>query len=271
MGILNVTPDSFSGDGLADTSDSIALALAQAKRFAAAGAHVIDVGGYSTRPRHEDVPIDEEIRRIVPVIQALREEVDLPLSVDTFRTPVAAAALGAGAHWINDVWGLQLFPDLAALAVRHRAPLVMVHNRTEPLPAYRERLAVTRGAVYTDLLGEIRQELAESTEIARRAGLPRWLRILDPGVGFGKTPEQHLALVDGLDKLKTDGYPLLFGASRKGFIGKILGGLPSTQRLEGTLALNILAVDRGADIVRVHDVEATVRAVRMADAVVRRP
>jgi dihydropteroate synthase/2-amino-4-hydroxy-6-hydroxymethyldihydropteridine diphosphokinase len=269
MGIINVTPDSFSGDGLAAGTDPVDRAVEQARRFAAEGADILDVGGYSTRPNHEDVPIDEEIRRIVPVIRALREAVDLPISADTFRTPVAAAALEAGAHWINDVWGLRLFPDLADLAVRHRAPLVMMHNRFQPLPAYRHRLAETQGSVYADLIGEIRQELSESLEIARRAGLPRWLRILDPGVGFGKTLAQHTQLIDQLGLLKADKYPLLFGASRKSFIGKILGDLPADQRLEGTLAVNVLAVDRGADIVRVHDVEATVRAVRVADAVTR--
>ncbi|MBX2997213.1 MAG: dihydropteroate synthase [Caldilineaceae bacterium] len=270
MGIINVTPDSFTGDGLAEDDDRIARAVAQAQRFAAEGADFLDVGGYSTRPNHEDVPIEEEIRRVVPVIRALRENVDLPISIDTFRTPVGAAALDAGAHWINDVWGLRLFPDLADLAVRHHAPLVVMHNRFQPLPAYHNRLASTPGSVYTDLLGEIRQELAESLSIATRAGLPRWLQIIDPGIGFGKTLEQHMELINRLDSLKAGNYPLLFGASRKGFIGAALGGLPADQRLEGTLAANVLAVDRGADIVRVHDVAPTVRAVRMADAITRR-
>jgi dihydropteroate synthase/2-amino-4-hydroxy-6-hydroxymethyldihydropteridine diphosphokinase len=270
MGIINVTPDSFSGDGLAADEDRVARAVAQGERFAAEGADILDVGGYSTRPNHEDVPIEEEIRRVAPVIRALAEAVDLPISVDTFRTPVAVAALDAGAHWINDVWGLRLFPDLADLAVRHHAPLVVMHNRFQPLPAYRDRLPSTQGSVYADLIGEIRAELAESLEIARLAGLPRWLQIIDPGIGFGKTLDQHMELIDHLDALKTDNYPLLFGSSRKRFIGELLGGLPADQRLEGTLATNILAVDRGADIVRVHDVEATVRAVRVVDAVMRR-
>lgn len=269
MGIINVTPDSFSGDGLAEDADPVARAVDQARRFAAEGADILDVGGYSTRPNHEDVAVDEEIGRVVPVIRALTDAVDLPISIDTFRTPVAAAALEAGAHWINDVWGLRLFPDLADLAVRSRAPLVMMHNRFQPLSAYRDRLPSTKGSVYDDLIGEIRAELAESLAIARRAGLPRWLHILDPGVGFGKTLAQHRQLIDQLDQLKMDGYPLLFGASRKSFIGKLLGDLPADQRLEGTLAANVLAVDRGADIVRVHDVQATVRAVRVADAVTR--
>jgi dihydropteroate synthase/2-amino-4-hydroxy-6-hydroxymethyldihydropteridine diphosphokinase len=270
MGIINVTPDSFSDDGLIEDDDRVARAVAQGQRFAAEGADILDVGGYSTRPNHEDVPIEEEIRRVAPVIRSLRENVGLPISVDTFRTPVATASLHAGAHWINDVWGLRLFSDLADLAVRHHAPLVVMHNRSQPLPAYHNRLASTPGSVYADLIGEIRQELAESLAMASQAGLPRWLQIIDPGVGFGKTLEQHMELIDRLDALKTDNYPLLFGSSRKRFIGAILGGAPADQRMEGTLATNVLAVNRGADIVRVHDVEATVRAVRVADAITRR-
>lgn len=270
MGILNVTPDSFSGDGLMHGANWVEQAVVQAERFALAGADVIDIGGYSTRPGHEDLPIEEEIRRVVPVIESLRTRVDLPLSIDTFRPAVAAAALEAGAHWLNDVWGLRLFSEMAELATQARTPLVLMHNRTQPLPAYHDRLSTTAGNVYADLTSEIRQELRQSIEIARQAGLPRWLRIIDPGIGFGKTLEQHMLLIQNLAEVKFSAYPLLFGASRKGFIGKILGGIPAEQRMAGSLALNVLASERGADIVRVHDVEATVHAMRVTDAVVGR-
>jgi dihydropteroate synthase/2-amino-4-hydroxy-6-hydroxymethyldihydropteridine diphosphokinase len=270
MGIINVTPDSFSGDGLAAREAWTEAAVDQGRRFAAEGADVLDVGGYSTRPGHRDIPIEEEIGRVVPVIRGLAETVDLPISIDTFRAPVAEAALAAGAHWINDVWGLRIYPELAEIAVRHRAPLVLMHNRFQPLKAYHARLAGTRGKEYTDLIGEIQQELGESLALARQAGLPRWLRIIDPGIGFGKTLEHHLEIIDRLAELKVEGQPLLFGSSRKSFIGQLLGGLPADERLEGTLATTVLAVDRGADIVRVHDVQAIARAVRLADAIVRR-
>ncbi|MBI1294139.1 dihydropteroate synthase [bacterium] len=270
MGILNITPDSFSGDGLLHRNDRwIEQAVTQAERFAAAGVDVVDVGGYSTRPNHEDIPVEEEIRRVMPVIQSLRERIELPISIDTFRPAVAAAALDAGAQWINDVWGLRLFPELADLAVQRHAPLVIVHNRTRPLAAYAERLRVGGAAVDAGITEVIQQELAQSVVLAQKAGLPRWLRILDPGIGFGKTLDEHLALIKQLSEVRIGSYPLLFGASRKGFIGKVLGGVAADQRMAGTLALNVLAAERGADIVRVHDVEATVHAMRMTDAVLR--
>ncbi|MBI3959586.1 MAG: dihydropteroate synthase [Chloroflexi bacterium] len=269
MGIVNVTPDSFSGDGLLGAGDSAARAVAQARRMAEEGADVLDVGGYSTRPGHQHVPLEEELRRVIHVIRALRADVKLPISVDTFRAEVAAAALEAGARWINDVWGLRLAPQMGELARRYRTPLVLMHNRT--IPDQADRLPhLQRGAVYTDVAGEVRGELGEVMELARAAGVPRWLRIGDPGLGFGKSPAQHAELIDRLAEVKTLGYPLLCGASRKGFIGKWGGGLPVEERLPGCLAVAVLAAGRGADIVRVHDVAESVQALRVTDAIIRR-
>jgi dihydropteroate synthase/2-amino-4-hydroxy-6-hydroxymethyldihydropteridine diphosphokinase len=277
MGILNVTPDSFSGDGLADTSDSIERTIEQiveqavyrGQRMAADGADVLDVGGYSTRPGHTPVSVDEEVRRVVPIIRALRDAVDLPLSVDTFRAEVAATALEAGADWINDIWGLRLSPEMGALARRHRTPLVLMHNRTTPTEP--DRLAhLQRGYVYADVAADVCRELGEVLSLAQEAGVPRWHRIVDPGIGFGKTPAQHSALIQRLAEVKQLDYPLLFGASRKGFIAKLdRGDVPAADRLPGSLAAAILAVERGADIVRVHDVRESVQALRITDAITR--
>lgn len=277
MGIVNVTSDSFSGDGLAvgqwREDEMVAAAVAQAQRFVAEGAHCIDVGGMSTRPGHTLIPVEEEMARVVPVIRALAGAVDAPISVDAFRSEVAQAALAAGAHLINDVWGLRYDRHLAQLAAGAGVPLVVMHNRVEPDDsAYRARvmsLPFGPPGRYDDIIGDISDELAQSMAVAEGLGLPRWLLMADPGLGFGKTLEQQLDLIDRLDGLRALGYPLLFGPSRKRFIGAILGGLPPEERVEGTLATCVLAIDRGADMIRVHDVRAAVRAARMADAIVR--
>lgn len=269
MGIVNVTPDSFSGDGLLDEADWVASAVAQARRMAEEGADVLDIGGYSTRPGHPHIPLEEELRRVRPVIRAVRAAVDLPISVDTFRAEVAAAALEAGADWLNDVWGLRLSPQMGELARRYQTPLVLMHNRTTP--GQTDRLPhLQRGAVYEDVVGEVRAELGAVMELARAAGVPRWLRIADPGLGFGKSPAQHAELIDRLGEVRGLGYPLLCGASRKGFIGKWGGDLPVEERLPGSLAVAVLAAGRGADILRVHDVRESVQALRVADAITRR-
>ncbi|MCL4862179.1 MAG: dihydropteroate synthase [Caldilineaceae bacterium] len=279
MGIVNVTPDSFSGDGLAvnqhPTEQIVANAVAQAQGFVADGADCIDVGGMSTRPGHALIPVEEEMARVIPVVRALAEAVDAPISVDTFRSEVAQAALAAGAHLINDVWGLRYDRGLARLAAEAGVPLVVMHNRAAPEEAaYRARvmsLPFGPPGAYDDIIGDIADELAQSMALAQGLGLPRWLLIADPGLGFGKTLEQQLELIDRLDGLREGGYPLLFGPSRKRFIGAVLGGLPPEERVEGTLATCVLAIDRGADIIRVHDVRGAVRAARMTDAIVRQP
>lgn len=276
MGILNVTPDSFSGDGLVQSAEGtestlVQRAIDQAHRFVAEGADCLDIGGLSTRPGHELVSVDTEIARVVPVIEALANEVDRPLSIDSFSAEVATAALEAGAQMINDVWGTRYDHKIAQLAVQTHVPLIVMHNRMEP--TYLDDLErPNSGAAheYTDIINDIHQELTESLTGLQRQGLPRWNLIADPGMGFGKNLEQQLELIHRLGELKTLNYPLLFGASRKSFIGKVLDEPSPTDRIEGTLAANVLAIDRGADIIRVHDVRQIKRAARMTDAIVRR-
>lgn len=278
MGIINVTPDSFSGDGLLD-DDAVARAVAQAQGFLADGAHILDIGGESTRPGSVPVTADEELARVVPIVRAIRAALpEATLSVDTYRAVVAAAALDAGADWVNDVWGLRMDPDMAALVAARGCPVVIMHNRSKPkdvaqagrLGAQAERLGGRYvGVHYDELIGDIRRELAEQMDIAQRAGVRPEQIILDPGVGFGKTVEQNLELLDRVGELKTLGRPLLVGPSRKSFIGYTLD-LPPDERVEGTAATVAIAIARGADIVRVHDVRVMARVARMTDQIVRR-
>jgi dihydropteroate synthase len=255
MGILNVTPDSFSGDGLLQAADPIDAALRQAREMVDDGAHLLDVGGQSTRPGHIEIPIAEELERVVPVIAALRGALpDVPISVDTTRVAVAAAALDAGADLINDVWGVGDSDDRFFLAAERNLPIVVMHNRAE--------------ARYTSVVAEVIADLARAIDRALAAGVAWEHLLVDPGIGFGKTAEQNLAVLLDLDLLAVLGRPIVLGTSRKSTIGKVLD-LPADQRVEGTLATTALGVRAGADIVRVHDVRPNVRAARMADAIVR--
>lgn len=276
MGVLNITPDSFSGDGLisqvgSDREKLIELSLAQAQRFLNAGAHILDVGGESTRPGAQPVAEEEEYNRVIPVIAALREAFDVVISVDTYRARIAQAALQAGAHIVNDVWGLHADAGLADVIAQAGAPVILMHNRSSWANAeIRERLGGRYvGIPYQNLLEDVKQDLLASVDLAHRAGIPDEKIILDPGIGFGKTVEQNLELVDRLGEIRALGYPVLLGPSRKSFIGYTLN-LPPDQRLEGTAAAVAIGIARGADIVRVHDVEFMVRVARMADAIVRR-
>jgi dihydropteroate synthase len=273
MGIINVTPDSFSADGLAQpTVDLAAAALERARACAAEGADLLDVGGESTRPGAQPIGLDEELRRVVPAVAAIAAEVNLPISVDTYHAEVAAAALDAGAHMINDVWGLRT-PEgdwntaLAVLAAARDTPIVLMHNRRAP-PSAGAIGGHYRAVEYHDLLGEIIGELRERVTYAIGRGIRRERIIIDPGLGFGKTPEQNLVLLRRLAELRSLGLPLLVGASRKSFVGLALG-LPPLERDEGTAATTALAIRSGADVVRVHNVRMNVRAARVADAVVR--
>ena len=272
MGILNLTPDSFSGDGLlaTGTADPVALALDQARKFLAAGADMIDVGGESTRPGAQPVTAAEELERVLPVIEALAAELDCVISVDTYRASVAEAAFQAGAHLVNDVWGLHADPELAGVASRFNAPVIIMHNRSSWASAeIKERLGGRYvGIPYENLIRDIQVELLESVALAHAAGIPDDHIILDPGIGFGKTVEQNLELVNRLDEIRSLGYPVLSGPSRKSFIGYTLN-LPPDQRLEGTAAAVAVSIVRGADIVRVHDVAFMSRVARMVDAIVR--
>ncbi len=273
MGILNVTPDSFSGDGLMSREYTVRAALEQAQRFIEAGADILDIGGESTRPGASALDEKEEMARVIPVIEAIRNSgVDIILSVDTYKAAVAAAALERGADWVNDVWALRADPLMANTAARYKAPIILMHNRSKPAHAELQQRLGGRytGIEYHNLIDDIRKELMESVALAHAAGIDDQHIILDPGIGFGKTVEQNLELVNRLNEIKSLGYPVLLGASRKSFIGYTLD-LPPVERVEGTAAVCTIGITRGADIIRVHDVEVMVRVARMTDAVVRQP
>lgn len=272
MGILNITPDSFSGDGLLRKEDVIPRALEQARRFVASGADILDIGGESTRPGAAAVGEAEEIERVVPVVRALmREGIDAILSIDTSKAAVMQAALDAGANWINDIWGLHADPAMAGVAARSAAPLILMHNRRKPVATELQSDLGGRyvGANYEDLVPDVCRELMESVKIALDAGVKSENIMLDPGIGFSKTSEQNLELLDRLDEVRALGFPILLGPSRKSFIGYTLN-LPPDQRAEGTAAAVAVGIVRGADIIRVHDVEMMVRVARMTDAIVRK-
>ncbi len=270
MGILNVTPDSFSGDGILQRQDELAAAVAQAQQFAADGADIIDIGGESTRPGSVPVTEAEELARVIPVIEAVKTAVSLPISIDTYRASVAEAALAAGASWVNDVWALRMDSRMAQAVAAANCPVVLMHNRSKPKDVAQEERLGGRyvGVAYDDLIADIKRELGESVELALQAGVKEANIILDPGVGFGKTVAQNLQIVNQLDQFKTMGFPILLGTSRKSFIGYTLD-LPPEERLEGTAATVAIGIARGADIVRVHDVKPIVRLAKMTDAIIR--
>lgn len=270
MGIINVTPDSFSGDGLLSDQWWVKRAVEQGLRFVQEGAHILDVGGESTRPGAQPVESEVELQRVVPVIEALSREVSLPISIDTYKAEVATAALDAGAQMVNDVWGLQMDPAMARLCAERGVPVAVMHNRSRPRNAVQEERLGGRyvGTVYNDLLADIASELQGSINLAKAAGVPDEHILIDPGIGFGKTVEQNLSLLNGLDTLKALGYPLLLGTSNKSFIGYTLNTSPE-DRLEGTAATIAVGIMRGADIVRVHQVKEMSRVARMTDAIVR--
>ncbi len=259
MGILNITPDSFSGDGLAGSEDDV---LRRAEVMIADGADILDVGGESTRPGAEEVSLEEELRRVAPAVRALTARFSVPISVDTYKSAVARAALEAGASIVNDISGLRFDPAMAATAAAACAPVVVMHIKGTPR-------TMQQNPEYADLMGEVCAYLEESTALAVAAGIPRDQVILDPGFGFGKTVEHNLELLRRLRELRSFGQPVLMGTSRKSTIGKVLGDLPPEERLEGTAATVALSIANGADIVRVHDVKAMARVAKMTDAVVR--
>ncbi len=255
MGIINVTPDSFSGDGLA--GDGVGAAVDQALRMVDEGADILDVGGESTRPGHQAVEAEQERRRVVPVIAAIRAALpDVPLSVDTTKVDVALAAVDAGADLLNDVAGVTGDGSMAALAGRLDLPYILMHDRSVG--------GATGGAVAT----AVAHELADARARAIALGCAPGSIILDPGIGFGKTAQQNLVLLRDLGVVRAPGSPLLLGASRKSTIGQVLD-LPADDRLEGTLATTALGIASGVDIVRVHDVGPNRRVARMTDAIVR--
>ncbi|WP_408631634.1 dihydropteroate synthase [Metabacillus kandeliae] len=250
MGILNVTPDSFSDGG---KYDNVEEALKHAKRLAADGADIIDIGGESTRPGAEFVPQDEELERVIPVIERLSKEMDVPISIDTYKANVAREAVKAGASIINDVWGAKAEPDIAKAAADYNVPIVLMHNRHK--------------RDYTHLTSDMVADLRESIEIAKAAGVPDEHIVLDPGIGFAKDFQENMEVMRNLDLFTHLGYPVLLGTSRKGFIGKVLD-LPPEERMEGTGATVCLGIEKGCDIVRVHDVREMARMAKMMDALI---
>lgn len=252
MGVINATPDSFSGDGL---SGDVESALSQALRFQSEGADIIDIGGESTRPDAQVVSTDEELRRVIPVIERLASEVSLPISVDTYKSEVARHALDAGACLINDIWALKKDPALATLAAHRGVPILLMSNQ--------------RGEKHHHIVPAVLADLTRAIDAAEHAGVPRQNILIDPGIGFGKTLEQNLELLRRLRELRSLGQPVLLGTSRKSMIGMVLN-LPPKERLEGTAATVAIGIANGADLVRVHDVGAMARVCKMADAVVRR-
>lgn len=271
MGILNVTPDSFSGDGIIAKGDVRQTAVDQAKEFLASGADILDVGGESTRPGSQPVKADEEMERVIPVITVITKEFPGALiSIDTYKAKVAEEALKAGAQILNDVWALRADPDLASVAKRFNAPVILMHNRSNPASVeVREKLGNAYiGPEYQNLIEDVKRELLVSVELAKKAGIEERRIILDPGIGFGKKREHNLELINRLDEIRALGYPVLLGASRKSFIGFTLD-LPADQRVEGTAATIAVGIVRGADIIRVHDVKEMSRVAKMTDAIVR--
>lgn len=250
MGILNVTPDSFSDGG---RFEAVETAVAHARAMVAEGADVIDVGGESTRPGHTPVEAEEEIRRVVPAIRALKSAIAAPISIDTMKASVAAAALEAGASIVNDVWGLQREPDIARISAEHGAPVCVMHHRTEVDPSL-------------DIVEDMKAFLGRSIEIAQAAGVPDHAIMLDPGVGFGKTVEQNLIAIRRADALVAMGFPVLLGTSRKSLIGHIIARAPA-ERVFGTVATSVVGWAAGATMFRVHDIRANRDALLVAQAV----
>ncbi|NLL06116.1 MAG: dihydropteroate synthase [Clostridiaceae bacterium] len=251
MGILNVTPDSFSDGGKYNTTES---AIKRVKNMIENGADIIDIGGESTRPGHQPVNAIEEINRVVPVVEVIAKEFNIPISVDTSKAVVADRALKAGAHIINDIWGLQKDPALAEVVAKHGAGVVMMHNNDN--------------CEYRDLMGDIIKFLRKSIELAEKTGIRRESMVIDPGIGFAKNLDHNLEVMRRLKELSTLNLPILLGTSRKSLIGNILD-LPVNERLEGTSATVTLGIANGTDFVRVHDVKEMARVVRMTDAMVR--
>ena len=249
MGILNVTPDSFSDGGSFYDVDS---AVRHAGEMIEKGAHILDIGGESTRPGHTQISEEEEIARIVPIIKAIKATYDIPVSVDTYKSKVAEAAILAGADLINDIWGLKYDGTMAEVIARHGVQCCLMHNR--------------KVADYQNFMTDVCSDLKESVDIAKQAGIAEDKIILDPGVGFAKTYEQNLEVIVRMGELKDLGYPVLLGTSRKSVIGLTLD-LPVEERVEGTLVTTVMAVEQGISFVRVHDVQENARAIRMSEAI----
>jgi len=250
MGILNATPDSFSDGGRYNNTDR---AIEHAMSMVRDGADIIDIGGESTRPGFVEVAVEEEISRVVPIISAVASSVKVPISIDTYKAEVAKQAIEAGAHIINDIWGAKADPNMAKVASQYQVPIILMHNRNNK--------------DYDDLIDDMIEDLTESIEIVKAAGVPDRKIILDPGIGFAKTFEDNIKVLQNLEKFKKLGFPVLLGTSRKGFIGQVMD-LPPNERGEGTGATTCIGIQKGCDIVRVHDVLLNARLAKMTDVLV---
>ena len=251
MGIINVSPDSFSGDGF---DCNIQGVIDQGLRFQTEGADILDLGAQSTRPGYQEITDDEELRRLMPALEGLIDTVDIPISVDTHKPVIAKAAIETGASMINDIWGLKYNPDIALISAEYETPIVMMHNQST--------------TDYSDLIPNMLESLNSSINLALQSGVAKRNIIIDPGIGFGKTPDQNLEIIKRLKEFLTLGYPILIGTSRKSTIGYILDA-PPDQRIEGTASTIALSIAEGVDIIRVHDVKEMVKVSRMTDAIVR--
>lgn len=257
MGIINVSPDSFAGDGI---NSNVETAVAQAKRMLSEGADIIDIGGESTRPQSISISIDDELHRVIPVLERIKTEISLPVSIDTYKLEVAQQALETGANMINDIWGLKHEPQLAELAAQKGVPIILMSNQRDISPKHE--------ITFPDIISTVLSRLKQSIEQAIRAGVPQENIIIDPGIGFGKTKAQNIELMGRLDELRVLRKPILLASSRKSMISSILN-LPPEQCLEGTLATTTIGIASGIDMVRVHDVKETVRVCQISDAVIR--
>lgn len=251
MGILNVTPDSFSDGGQYNNMDTV---LFRVEEMIKEGADIIDVGGESTRPGYEQISADEEIDRVVPVIEQIKKRFDIPVSLDTYKATVAKAGIEAGADLINDIWGLKYDECMAEVIAGADVPCCLMHNRKEP--------------IYQNFIQDVLADLKESVQLAQKAGIKQDKIIADPGIGFAKSYEQNLLLLQNLEVLKSLGYPVLLGTSRKSVIGLTLD-LPAHQRINGTIATTVLGVVKGCSFVRVHDIKENVQAIKMAEAILQ--
>ncbi len=251
MGILNITPDSFSDGG---KFNELGKALKRVQEMIEEGADIIDIGGESTRPGFEVVEAEEEINRVVPVIKAIKEKFDIPISIDTYKSETAKAAIEAGADIINDIWGFKKDKNMAKLCAEKNVPCILMHNRDN--------------AEYTDIMKDIKEDLIESINIALDAGVERENIILDPGIGFAKSLEENLKVMNNIEKIKELGFPILLGTSRKSMIGLTLN-LPKDERLEGTLATTVLGITKGCEFIRVHDIKENKRVCVMTDSILK--
>ena len=271
MGIINITPDSFSGDGILFTQNPLKYALEKTEKFLMEGADIIDIGAESSRPGYQPVSDSIEIERLLPILKAIKKaHLGGIISIDTYKPEVAKQCLDNGADWINDIWGLSKRNGLAELLAQYEVPVVLMHNRSDNNAIkINERLGSSyEGGHYSDFMEEIKHEIREIISFALNAGISKENIILDPGIGFGKSVEQNLMLINRLDEIKELGYPVLIGPSRKSFIGQVMD-LPVKERLEGTAASVAIGIAHGADIIRVHDVKYMYRVAKMCDALTR--